>query len=133
MINSLKGIISGILFIIISMLLMQLVFILLAVAYNSIANDLVFLKNIKWVLKYILGIPVFIGIMFLGGYITTWIAKTKPIINSIIVGLAVMISMMWSALINAELTIIGAILSVAMIIVIILGGLFASKKSSSAL
>lgn len=133
MINNLKGIIAGVLFIIIATLLMQLLFILLAVAYNYIADDIAFLKGIKWIFKYLLGIPAFVSIMFLGGYITTRITKTKPVVNGAIVGLIVMSSMMWSALVNTELTITGAMISVAMIIAIILGGLYASKKLSSGL
>ena len=128
MFGHLKGIIAGILFIMIATLLMQLLFILVAVAYNHIANDYPFLKEFKWIFKYLLGIPAFVSIMFYGGYITTFIAKSKPILNSIIVGLIVMISMMWSALLNAELTITGAVISIVVIIAIVLGGLFAEKK-----
>ena len=133
MINSIKAIIAGVLFIVIATLLMQLLFILLAVAYNEIANEFIFLKNIKWIFKYLLGIPVFITIMFLGGYITTSIAKVKPIINSIIVGLIVITIMMLSALANAELTLTGVIFNMIMIAAIVLGGLFAARKSAIAL
>ena len=133
MINSIKAIIAGVLFIVIATLLMQLLFILLAVAYNEIANELIFLKNIKWIFKYLLGIPVFMTIMFLGGYITTSIAKVKPIINSIIVGLIVIPIMMLSALANAELTLTGVIFNMIMIAAIVLGGLFAARKSAIAL
>jgi len=134
LINNIKAIFAGVVFIVIATLLMQLLFILLAVAYNHVADNYSFLKEFKWIFRYLLGIPVFVGIMFLGGYITTYISKTKPIksiINTAIVGLIVMTSMMWSALVNAELTITGAMISVSMIVIIILGGLFASKKLSS--
>ncbi len=127
-INSLKGIISGILFIIISMLLLQLISLLLSVVYNHFANDLTFLKNIKWIFKYLLGFPTFVSIMFMGGYITTHIAKKKSVINGVIVGGVVMVSMMWSALANAELTTTGLVVSFAVIVVIVLGGASASKK-----
>ncbi len=118
---------SGIAFIIIAMLLIQLIFLLLAVAYNMVASEYLFLKNIQWIFKYLLGVPIFVAIMFIGGYITTSIAQSKSIINNIIVGSVVVVSMMWSALANAELTLSGVVISLVMMGVVIFGGAYPKR------
>ncbi|MCF6191096.1 MAG: hypothetical protein L3J51_11500 [Cocleimonas sp.] len=122
MVKNVKAILAGVLFIGIAILLMQLIFLLLVVAYNAVASEYSFLKDIRWIFKYLLGIPVLVIIMILGGYITSTIAKTKSILNSIIVGSIVILSMMWSALANSEITISGVIISLAMILAVVFGG-----------
>ena len=127
MFQNIKAIFAGIVFIVVSTMLIQLVFVLLAVAYNSFAIEFVFLKDIQWVFKYLFGIPIFLAVMFVGGSITASIAMSKSIINSTIVGSVVVIGMMWSALANAELTLSGGVINLVMITAVICGGIYSKK------
>ncbi len=127
MIKSITAVLSGIIFIIIAMLTMQLIFIIISVAYYNISKDNLFLKEIEVVLKYIFVVPVSLVIMFLGGYITATIAKNKALIHCLIVGFTVIGGMMGAALVNAELTLSGGIVSVVAVLVIAFGGNYAGK------
>ena len=130
MTNHLKAIVSGVLFIVISTIVMQLLFILIAVGYNYIAKDLPFLKDISWVFRYLLGIPVFILIMFIGGYITSSVLSSKSILDLMVVGIIAVISMMFPLLVRADITMTGIIISVAMVVAVLLGGLYACKRKN---
>ena len=68
--RSLKAIIAGCVFIVVVILLMQLLYIFVAVGYNALAKGYPFLNDISGLFRYIVGIPVFVIIMFAGGYIT---------------------------------------------------------------
>jgi len=127
--NHLKAIISGVVFIVISTIVMQLLFILIAVGYNSIASDFPYLKSISWVFRYILGIPVFLLIMFIGGYITASVSKIKSSLDLVVVGMIAVASMMWPLLARADITTSGIVISVAMLIAVFLGGLYSNKRN----
>lgn len=126
--NSLKAIVSGVLFIIVASLVMQLGFLITVVGYNSLAQDYPFLNEISWVFRYLLGIPIFIVIMFVGGYITGVIAKTKVLLHSLVVGVITIGSTMWMALENSEMTLKGIIISLFLLIAVIAGGVYARRK-----
>ena len=66
--KSLKAIVVGSVFIVVVVLVMQLAYIFIAVAYNALAKDFPFLNDIAGSFRYILGIPIFTMIMFIGGY-----------------------------------------------------------------
>lgn len=78
--KSLKAIIAGAVFIIVVILLLQLVYIFIAVAYNALAADYPLLNDIAGSFRYIIGIPVFVATMFAGGYITASIANRKSVV-----------------------------------------------------
>ena len=120
--NSLKAIISGVIFIFITTLLMQLAYIFIAVGYNNLAKDYPYLHEISGVFRYLIAIPVFLGIMFLGGYLTATIARSKELLHSMIVGAITISTMMWFALSNAELTKMGILINVLMLLCTVLGG-----------
>lgn len=127
--NSLKAIISGVIFIFVAALLMQLAYLFIAIAYNSVAKDYPYLHEISWIFRYILAIPFFLGIMFLGGYLTAAIARSKQIIHSGIVGAIAIIAMMWLALSNAQLTSMGIIINLLMLLFTILGGWYYMRRA----
>ena len=102
--NSLKAIISGVIFIFVAAMLMQLAYIFIAVGYNSLAKDYPYLNEISGIFRYLVAIPVFLFIMFAGGYLTALIVNSKALIHSFIVGAIAIVAMMWMALSNAELT-----------------------------
>jgi len=126
--NSLKAIFTGVLFIIITIMIMQLVYIIAAVGYNSLAKDYPYLKEITGVFRYLIAIPIIVLIMFAGGYLTAIIAKKKEVLHSLIVGVITIGAMMWSALANAELTSTGYIINALMLTATIAGGWYWKKR-----
>ena len=131
--RSVKSIIAGSLFIIISILLMQLAYIFIAVAYNAMAKDYPFLNYISGSFRYLIGIPVFVVTMFLGGYITANIANMKTSIkvwlHCIVVGLLTTGGMMYSALENTNITITGIVVFILALGATTAGGLYWQKHN----
>ena len=130
--NSLKAIAVGIFFVIVATLVLQLVFIMVAVGYNYLAASYPFLHSIASILKYIAIIPAIFGVMFLGGYITGNLSTSKILIHCTVVGLTSSIAFLWLALENAELSIVGIILIIFMVIATLLGGVYSGKEAASA-
>ncbi len=122
--KSLKAVAAGCLFIIITSLLMQLIFIFIAVGYNAIARDYPFLHDISGSFRYFIGIPVFLLIMFCGGYITAYIANTKVLFHCAAVGIITAGGMMFSALENSNLTLTGIIVLILALGATAAGGLY---------
>lgn len=127
--NSLKAVISGVIFIFVTALLMQLAYIFIAVTYNSLAKDYPYLHEISGIFRYLIAIPVFLGIMFLGGYLTAAIAKSKELIHCALVGAIAIFTMMWFALSNAELTPMGIVINALMLLFTVLGGWYWLRKN----
>ncbi len=129
--KSIKAIVAGTVFITIVMLLLQLVYIFAAVAYNALAKDYTFLNDIAGLFRYIIGIPVFVAIMFVGGYITASIAgmtaKAKVWLNCIAVGLITSGGMLYPTLENSDITITGIVVFVLALIATTGGGLYWRK------
>jgi len=126
--NSVKAIVSGIIFIIIALLMMQLAYLLIAVGYNSLAKSYPFLNDISGIFRYLIAIPVILGIMFAGGYITAAIATRGVLMHCLIVGIITSGGSLWMALENADLTFTGAIISLMMLILTAAGGLYWKKE-----
>ena len=129
--KSIKAIIAGSLFIIIVMLLLQLVYIFLAVGYNALAKDYAFLNDITGSFRYIFGIPVFIVIMFIGGYITASIAdmndNVKVWLHGIAVGFITSGGMIYPTLENSDITMTGIVVIVLALVATIGGGFYWQK------
>ncbi len=126
--RSIKAIFAGCAFIIIVMLLMQLVYIFIAVAYNALAKDYPFLNDISGSFRYLIGIPVFVVIMFIGGYITAYIASEKVIPHCIAVGLITAGGMIYPTLENSSLTITGMVIFILALAGAAAGGLYWQKN-----
>ena len=122
--NSIKAIISGSLFIIVSILLLQLAYLMIAAGYTGFEKDYPFLKDISGIFKYLIALPVLLFITFLGGYISAAIANQKEMIHCLIVGLITFGGMIWLALENANLTAMGFILFFLMLVATVLGGVY---------
>lgn len=126
--KSIKAVIAGCLFIVLVILLLQLVYIFIAVGYNALAQDFPLLNDISKYFRYIIGIPVFVAIMFTGGYVTASIANihssSKVWLNSITVGLITVGGMMYSAMENASLTVTGIVVAVLALSATSAGGLY---------
>ena len=126
--NSLKAIAAGIFFVIVATLVLQLVFIMVAVGYNNLAIYYDFLNNIATVLKYVVIFPVIFGVMFLGGYITANLSDSHTMIHCAVVGLISSTGFLWLALENAELSIVGIVLVIVMFIATLLGGIYSKRE-----
>jgi len=122
--RSLKAIAAGCLFIIAVILLMELAFIFIAVAYNSLAKGYPLLNEVSGTFRYIFGIPVFAVIMFFGGYVTATIARSAVLLHCITVGLLTTSGMMYSALENSELTFTGVVVFLLSVVATAAGGLY---------
>lgn len=127
--NSLKAIIIGIIFIIVASLLMQLAYVFVAVGYSNLAKNYPYLNEISGVFRYLVAIPIFIAIMFTGGYLTAVIANTKALLHCLVVSLITTGGMMWMALENSALTSSGIIIILLMIFGTVAGGLYWTKKN----
>ena len=126
--NRIKAIATGIIFIIVALLMMQLAYLLIAVSYNSLAKSYPFLNDISGIFRYLVAIPVILGIMFAGGYITAAIATSGVLMHCLIVGIITSSGSLWMALENADLTFTGAIISIMMLVLTAVGGLYWKKE-----
>ncbi len=126
--NRIKAIATGIIFIIVALLMMQLAYLLIAVSYNSLAKSYPFLNDISGIFRYLVAIPVILGIMFAGGYITAAIATSGVLMHCLIVGIITSGGSLWMALENADLTFTGAIISIMMLVLTAVGGLYWKKE-----
>ena len=129
--RSIKAIAAGCLFIIIVILLMQLLYIFIAVGYNALAKDYPLLNDISGAFRYIIGIPVFIAVMFAGGYLTAIIAgvednmKVWP--HCMAVGFITAGGMMYTAMENSSLTLTGIVVFILALAATTTGGLYWQK------
>jgi len=138
--KSVKAIFIGSLSIFIAILCLQLIFIFVAVAYNALAKDYPFLNDIAFSFRYIVGIPVFVATMFIGGYITAYVASTntdvvalkRTILHCMIVGSITTIGMIYPTLETAALTITGVVIFVLALVGTTAGGLYWRRNRLSA-
>ncbi len=127
--KSIKAIIAGTVFILVAILLLQLAYIFVAVGYISAAKSFPFLNDIVGYFRYIIGIPLFVAMMFLGGYITASIASTKIWLHCLVVGLIVAASMLYPLLQHSNLTITGVVVFMLILIATTVGGLHWQKAN----
>ncbi len=129
--RSILAIIAGCAFILITILLLQLVYLFVAVAYNALAKDYPFLNDIVGSFRYIIGIPIFIIIMFIGGYITASIASIKAEarvwLHSIAVGLITSGGMIYPTLENSDITTTGIVVLLLALAATMGGGMYWRK------
>lgn len=125
--KSIKAIIAGCVFIIVVMLFIQLAFIFVAVGYNALAKSYPWLNDISGSFKYLIGIPIFVVVMFAGGYITATIAnvegRMKVLAHSMGVGLITTGGIMYSAMENSGLTTTGIVVFILALAATAAGGL----------
>ena len=127
--NSVKAIISGVVFIVVAILFVQLAYLFAAVVYNNFAKDYPVLADISPYFRYLIAMPGFLLIMVLGGYLTALIAQQKVILHCLLVGLLTTGSTMWMALENADITSTGLMINLLMIGATIAGGYIWQAKT----
>ena len=130
--RSIKAIIVGSVFILVTLLLLQLVYVFVAVGYNALVADFPFLNNITGLFRYLVGIPVYMITMFVGGYITADIANVhtniKVLFHCLAVGLITVGGMMYSVVENSSLTITGIVITVLALSATSAGGFYWLKN-----
>ncbi len=111
--KSIKAIVAGSVFVLAVISLLGLIYIFIAVGYNSLAVDFPFLNEITGLFRYVVGLPVFMLTLFAGGYVTATIANmhgsVKVWLHCLAVGVITVSSMMYSAMDYSSLTITGII------------------------
>ena len=126
--RSIKAIVVGSLFIVVVILMLQLAYVFAAVGYNTLAADFHFLKEITGIFRYLIGLPVLVLVMFVGGYITAGIANVhtnfKVWLHCFTVGFITVGGMVYSALENSNLTLIGIVVIILAISASSAGGFF---------
>jgi len=131
--RTIKALVAGSLFIILVSLFIQLAYIFIAVAYNALLKDYPGLAGLGDIFRYILGIPAFMLTMFLGGYITAYVASVRVLLHCFIVGLVTAGGMLLMALQNADLTLTGTVLFVVALATTMAGGLYWKKDDDNAI
>lgn len=126
--RSIKAIVAGSVFILAVISLSGLIYIFIAVAYNSLAADYAFLNEITGLFRYVIGLPVFIMTLFAGGYITAYVANMdgsiKVWLHCLAVGLITIGGMMYSAMDYSSLTISGIVVIILALSASSAGGLY---------
>jgi len=128
--RSIKAVLAGSLFIIIIGLLIELSYIFLAVAYNSLAKDYPYLNEISIYFRYLIGIPVLFVVMFIGGVITADLAKQHVLIHCLIVAFITIGVMMLSAMENMQMTLSGVVVSLLALVSTLSGGWYWQKNAA---
>lgn len=127
--KSLLSIISGSVFISVSFLVLQLVALLTMVAYKKFSVDYPFLNDIGGIFRYLVAIPSFLLVMFIGGYLSAMIVQKKVLIHAFIVGVITTTATMWLALDYMEITTTGIVMIILMLTTTVAGGMFWQRKN----
>lgn len=130
MMNSLKAITAGSVLIIIVVLFLQLIYIFIAVGYNALAKDILFLHDISGIFRYIVGIPVFTATMFAGGFLTAYIARSKVLLHCVAVAILTVGIMILPTLEYANITTTGIVVILLALGGASAGGLYWNKYDS---
>ncbi|MDH5765590.1 MAG: hypothetical protein OEZ38_06185 [Gammaproteobacteria bacterium] len=122
--KSFKAILAGCAFIVILGLLLQLLYIFVAVAYIDMAKSYPFLNDISHYFRYLVGLPVFFLLMFGGGYITANLAPENIVRNCLLVAMITMSITVLSALSYSSLTMTGMFVIILSLLSTLTGGLY---------
>lgn len=131
------AIIAGSAFIVVAILLLQLAYIFIAVAYNALAVDFPLLNDIAGLFRYLIGIPALVATMFTGGYITASVANMyasiKVWFHGLSVGFITVGAMMYSAMGgHSGLTLTGIIVTVLALSASPAGGFYWLRRNKPA-
>ena len=128
--KSIKAILAGSLFIIITIIIVQLAAVFLTVGYNILAKDYPFLREIGVYFKYLIAYPVFLLLLFIGGYITASLAPKQVLLHCVVVGVATVGLSTVTALDYMVVTVTGVVLVLLAILSTMAGGFYWQKKNN---
>jgi len=126
--RSVKAILAGCLFIVVVFMTIQLAIVFLAVGYHHLANSFPFLHEIIIYFRYFVAYPIFLLILFFGGYITASISKKKVLLHCFLVGLITIGISTGSAVGYMELTLTGMLMVLVALLAVMAGGLYWQRK-----
>ena len=116
--------------------MLQLAYVFIAVGYNTLAASYPFLKDISGIFRYLIGFPLFVITMFVGGYITASVVnesdKLKIWLHCFTVGFITVGFMMYSALEKSNLTITGVVVIVLALTASSAGGYYWFRDNKAA-
>ena len=120
---SIKAILSGALFIILASLAMKIIYIFLYPLLSHLHESI----------RYIIATPVFLSIIFAGGYITAGIARRKTLLHSFLAGILTTLVMLIVALQTTEgVTLMNIVIYVTIIIIASAGGYYWKYRATRA-
>lgn len=126
--RSIKAIVIGCIFIVVVILLLQLAYIFIAVGYNAMAADYPFLNDITGYIRYLVGLPIFVVTMFIGGYITASYTEMhssiKVLVHCFAVGFITAGGMVFSTMENYNLSLTGIVVTILALVATSAGGFY---------
>ena len=130
--QSIKAVLTGTLFIIIALLTMKIAYVFFASVYHNLSIDYPYLDEVNVFFRYLLAIPIFLIIMFTGGYLTAGAARRKTLLHSVIVGIVTVIIMMIVAAKSAAgITLVNILTYLAMILATTAGGFYWKRRATT--
>ncbi len=129
--RSLKAIVIGVFFIVVSLLVFQVLYIVLAPFYNDYGRSYPYLIEISAYLKGLIMLPTLLLIMFFGGYLTAVINHRKIMLDTLIVGLLVIGMLWWLGLGESKIANYGLVINAFMLLSAVSGGYLRKKKIRS--
>ena len=128
--KSLKAIMAGCLFIVITIVIIQLAMVFLTVGYNMLARDFPFLHGLSIYFRYLLAYPLFFLVMFMGGYLTAHLAQKQVLLHCLAVGVITVGLSVTSAVDYMVVTATGVVLVLLALLATMAGGLYWQKSHS---
>ena len=86
--NSIKALLFGFFYVVILGLIIQLVFIFLAMGYTELLKDYPTVEMVARIVSYIIGITVYFLLMATAGFLTASIAKKNTTLHGIIISVS---------------------------------------------
>ena len=126
--KSIKAILAGSVFIVITVMIIQLAIVFLTVGYNSLAISFPFLHEISVYFRYLVAYPIFLLVLFMGGYLTASLSQTQVLLHCFLVGVITVGLSMVTALDYMAVTLAGMVLVLLALLSIMAGGLYWRKK-----
>lgn len=126
--RSVKAILAGCVFIIVTLVIIQLAIVFLNVGYNSLAKYFPFLNEISHYFRYLVAYPVFFLVMFMGGYLTASLAQRLLVLHCLAVGVITLGVSMMAAADYMTVTLAGMLVVLLALLSTLAGGFYWQKK-----
>lgn len=125
--QSLKALLAGFFYIVILGLVIQLIFMFVAMGYTELTNAYPWVSAFGGYVGYAVGIVVYFLLMASGGLITASLAKNNTLIHCFIIGASTTLLSVLSSQNNDELTYFSLVFVIAGIIFTMAGGAYWNK------
>ena len=125
--KSIKAILAGCLFIVITVVIIQLAMVFLTVGYNTLAKHFPFLYGLAIYFRYLVAYPLFFLVMFIGGYLTASLSQKQVLLHCLAVGVITVGVSVTSAVDYMVVTLTGVVLVLLAVLSTMAGGLYWQK------